>query len=176
INDGSELDSQGAVEKVFLKPDDSTKSRIRTRTDAGTEIGIAVSDELSPGDIVYRDDEKTVVVEFEQVEMMVIESGSDNGNFLAGLRLGHVLGNQHLEMEVDDDDNLSRIRLPVSRERGRTMERNIRPHIPDGAEIRYTEADYDEVSRGNHAGHSHDHRHSHEHSHTQTPIQNNGEN
>lgn len=98
------------IERVVLDERDRRRARLRTTTDAGTEIGIvAPADGLRPGDVLVADEERAVVVAFADRDALVVDFAEVPGSAdaLAGAAaLGHRLGNRHRDLAVRDGEIL----------------------------------------------------------------------
>ncbi|QLH81139.1 urease accessory protein UreE [Halosimplex pelagicum] len=170
------LDDESVAERVdggdplhvAVDETERRRSRFRTTTADGTDLGVVVARELRDGDVLSTGD-RLVVVSLEAVAAMVVDFGGvadpDRAAVTTALELGHAVGNRHWDLAVED----GRAYLPLADTRER-MESTVEPHLPDGATIGYDEvapALFDEGGGADHghgaAGHSHgDHSHSHD--------------
>jgi urease accessory protein len=160
----------GTLETVVLDDTERKRSRLRVTTDAGTELGVLVdTPELTAGDVLVREDDRAVVVAFEDREAFVIVFPSETATATA-VELGHRIGNQHWDIAVDGGS----LYVPVDADRA-IIEEVLGPYIPDSATTRYETVDAERFvdgeseTDGDDSGHSHDHAdsdHSHEHDHT----------
>lgn len=97
----------GTIETLTLSPWDAQKRRLRVTTDRGTDLGIALTEEgvLRDGTVIAQDAENgaLVVVRVPGRRLLVLTIEGGDGDQLAerGVRLGHVLGNQHWPARVD---------------------------------------------------------------------------
>jgi urease accessory protein len=167
--DGAFADRE-AVETVVLSDAERKRSRVRTTTDAGTDIGLVLGDAtLQPGDVVYADEERVVAVAFEDREALVVDlSGVSGGaEALAALvELGHAVGNRHRDLATRGSEVL----FPIGGT-GDRVEDEVDPRLPEGTTIRRelvdpTLFDEDEDAHGGHGrddgGHGgEDHGHQH---------------
>lgn len=136
------------VEHVSLTDEQRRRSRVRTETDAGTEVGILCDEPLSDGDVIH-DGEVAVVVSLEPVDAYEIDLRNVPPNEAA--RLGHDLGNMHLKMAFGDgyayvpvtEDSTRYIREELDAAAG-LRKVGVRPPVFDG----------DHGDEG-HGGHSH---------------------
>jgi len=93
----------GTLERVVLDERERRRSRFRTTTDAGTELGVVLGDTIpEPGDVLVDDDERLVVVEFEPVEALAVDLPGDL-SAVEGVELGHAAGNSHWDLAVAGD-------------------------------------------------------------------------
>jgi Urease accessory protein UreE len=159
-------EADGTLETVVLDDTERKRSRLRVTTDAGTDLGVLVDQpELTAGDVLVLDDERAVVVAFEQREAFVIEFPAAETAVETGIELGHRIGNQHWDIAVDG----ATIYVPVDADRA-IIERVLGPYIPEAATTRYETVDAERFVEGgdpdaDHAHDDHDHTadHSHEH-------------
>lgn len=141
----------GTLETVVLDDAQRKRSRFRTTTEAGTDLGVLVDrPELSPDDVLVLDDDLAVVVAFERREAFVIDLPNETAT-AAAVELGHRIGNQHWDIAVEDDA------LYVPREADRSIiEETLGPYLPEGATIRYETVDAELfVDGGGGPGHDH---------------------
>jgi urease accessory protein len=173
-NRGSEVVAARLAREGFetITVDDAERrrSRFRTTTGTGTDLGVTVSRELTAGDVLAAED-LLVVVELEPVETMVIDLEGAAGSLTGAVALGHAVGNRHWDMAVRGQEVL----FPAPESDART-DATLAPHLPEGATVsreRVSPALVDgQVESASHAhggGHSHYHgadtAHSHEQSH-----------
>ena len=143
----------GTLETVVLDDTQRKRSRFRTTTESGTDLGVLVDrPELSPDDVLVLDDDLAVVVAFERREAFVVDLPSETETGTA-IELGHRIGNQHWDIAIDDGT------LYVPREADRSIiEETLGPYLPEGATIRYETVDAElfvDGGGGPGPGHSH---------------------
>ena len=180
------------VETVELDDTERKRSRLRVTTDAGTDLGVLVDQpELIAGDVLLCNEERAVIVAFEQREAFVITFPDAEAAVSTAIELGHRIGNQHWDIAVDGGT----ISIPVDADRA-IIEDVLGPYIPDGATTRYEVVDAErfvdggepdtEHSHGDDGSHDHshehddsdhthdhehdDHDHTHDHSHNGSPT------
>lgn len=171
------------VEAVVLDERERRRSRIRTTTDAGTDVGIVVDSDrrLSPGDVLVDDDERMVVVTFEDREALVISfEGKDSttDGLLRMAQLGYQVGNRHWDLAVRDEEVL--VALGTDSEQklaevtaalppgARTRREMVDPTLFDGTPGHGESADGHTHDHDDHGGHTHgpaSHTHDHSHDH-----------
>jgi len=188
INDDPDLAAEieaheqaGTLETVVLDDTERKRSRLRVTTDAGTDLGVLVDQpELVAGDVLLCNDDRAVVVAFEEREAFVIEFPAAEAAVSTGVELGHRIGNQHWDLAVDG----ATIYIPVEADRA-IIEDVLGSYIPERATTRYETVDADRFIQGDddtaaadngvdhdHAGeqghdnHGHEHDHSHDHGHS----------
>lgn len=164
---------EGEIEEVVLDERERRKSRFRTTTTAGTDLGVVVegTDGLAPGDVLVDDDERMVVVAFADREALVVElerveSGAETLATLA--RVGYEVGNRHWDLATRDGEVL--VGLGTDGDR---IAETVASELPPGATTRRESVDptlFDESVDHGHGDEGHDHgEHSHSHGHgTQT--------
>lgn len=161
-------------ETVTVGGDQRRRSRFRTTTDSGREIGIVVGRELRAGDVLSTGagDGPPIEVALEPVEAVVVCLADAAADLTAAVALGHAAGNRHWDMAVRGQEVL----FPAAESDART-DATLAPHLPEGAVVsreRVSPALFDgQVESAGHAhgdGHSHAHGtdtpHSHEQSHS----------
>ncbi|MCL9813353.1 urease accessory protein UreE [Natranaeroarchaeum aerophilus] len=159
----------GTLERVLLDAGDRKKSRLRVHTEAGTDLGILVDKpELEDGDVLYHDDDRLILVSFEEREALTIDLPADTAPTTL-LELGHRVGNQHWDLAVED----GMAYVPVEADR-HIVEDVLAGALPDDAELDYEFVDPSlflegepnpDHSHGEDHSHSHDSETDHDHSH-----------
>lgn len=149
-------------ETVTVDGDQRRRSRFRTVTDAGTELGVTVNRELTGGDVLAAGDgDLLVVVELESVEAMVVDLSGAAGSLTGAAALGHATGNRHWTMAVQGEELL----FPATESRER-MEATVADLLPGEASVEFravSPAVFDDGTADH--GHSHGHDHDHDHGH-----------
>lgn len=153
------------IERVVLDERDRRRARLRTTTEAGTDIGI-VSPEggLQPGDVLVDDAERMVVVDFADRDALVVDfAGVDGtGETLAtAAALGHELGNRHRDLAVRESEVLVALGPDAQQIRA-----TVESAAPAGAAVRRETVDpalFD--GTGAHADHGGETGHTHSHGH-----------
>ncbi len=152
----------GTLETIALDDTERRRSRLRVTTDAGTDLGVVVDQpELTPGDVLVLDDDRAVVVTFEEREAFVIEFSATETVVETAVELGHRIGNQHWDIAIEDDT----VYVPVEADRA-IIEDVLGPYLPVDATTRYETADAERFIEGDDNGdqttdHGADHDHSH---------------
>lgn len=144
------MEKSGAVERVSVSHSDAQRRRLRMKAASGADIGIAIEAgaALSDGDVLCAggDDSQVVLVAIAPAEAMAIRVSpalADEDSFAYGVRLGHVLGNQHWPIKVDGAVVLS----PVNIDRV-VMETVLRTHGFEGLEWEFISVEPGEVPTG----------------------------
>jgi urease accessory protein len=92
--------------RVVLTDTERRRSRVRTETTAGEDLGIVVARDLRDGDVLATDD-GPVVVELAPVEAVAFDP--DDLSPVAALELGHAVGTRHLDLAARDGRALVRV-------------------------------------------------------------------
>jgi urease accessory protein len=168
--------------QVVLDDTDRQRSRVRTTTVDGTDLGITVSRELRNEDVLAAKDrdsddgEYLVVVELEGVSAVALSFDDVSRDALpSAVALGHAVGNRHRDLAVVDERVLIRAEQDSNR-----LESLLAAHLPDGATTARTtvppaafdsdtghthaSSDHSHTSSGHHADEHTNHSHSHDHS------------
>jgi urease accessory protein len=163
------------IERVVLDERDRRRARLRTATEAGTDIGIvAPEDGLRPGDVLVDDDERMVVVDFADRDALVVDFADVDGTgetLATAAALGHELGNRHRDLAVRESEVL--VALGPDAEQ---IRETVESAAPAGVAVRRETVDpalFDGTGAHSHghggeSGHTHGHAHgdhTHEHAH-----------
>lgn len=141
---------------VVLSDTERRRSRVRTETADGQELGIVVARDLGDGDVLATEDGDLVIVELAAVDALVLSFDDADVAPLAALELGHALGNRHWDLTLRAGEAL--FPVPDTRERMRAA---VTGHLPDDVELRFERVSpmtFDD-GRDGHGDHSHDHSH-----------------
>ena len=158
-NHREEHEERGTLERVVLAAGERKKSRLRTTTDAGTDLGVLVDEPaLEAGDVLLCEDERMVVVAFEPREALALELPDPSPDVLAAaVSLGHRVGNQHWDLAVDEGI----VYVPLEADR-HIVERVVLEGFPDARHwIERVDAERF-LTDGDESEHGHTH---HEHGH-----------
>jgi urease accessory protein len=164
--------------RVVLDDTDRQRSRVRTTTVDGTDLGITVGRELRDEDVLVAtnresdDGEHLVVVELDGVPAVALSFDDVTREALpSAVALGHAVGNRHRDLAVVDERVLIR-----AEQDGNRLESLLTANLPDGvttarttvppsafdSDTSHTHAssDHSHTSSGHHAdghtGHSHE--------------------
>lgn len=150
--------ADAAPYSVVLSDTDRQRSRVRTETADGTDIGIVVAADLGDGDVLETTDGTLVVVELAAVDALVLDLSGADVSPLSALELGHTLGNRHWDLAVRDGAAL--FPVPDTRERMRDA---VVEHLPADLELRFElvpPTTFDDGGDGHaHGDHGQAHRH-----------------
>lgn len=137
---------------VVLSATDRRRSRVRTETDDGRDIGIVVARDLGDGDVLETESGDPVLVELAAVAAAVVAFEGANVDPTTALQVGHALGNRHRDVAVRDGEVV--VAVADSRER---TERTLIELCPEDVAI-----GFESVSPALFDG-GPDHRHGHDH-------------
>ena len=151
--------------RVVLDDTDRQRSRVRTATVDGTDLGITVGRELRNDDVLVArdrdgdDGECLVVVELDGIPAVELSFDAVTREALpSAVVLGHAVGNRHRDLAVVDDRVLVRAEQDNDR-----LESLLAEHLPEGATATRTTVPPSAFdSDTNHTGHTHvsaDHSH-----------------
>ena len=159
--------------RVVLSDTERRRSRVRTETVGGVDLGIVVSRELGDDDVLETDDGALVVVELAAVDALVVDFGDADISATAALAFGHATGNRHWDLAVRGDEAL----FPVPDTRDRMLDA-LAGEVPEGVTTRFeqvppttfgdTPADHEHTHGGETHGHTHGGDSETDHSHTHT--------
>lgn len=130
-----ELDKEDKVERVHIPFHDAGRRRLRLTTDAGTHVGVDLQTEaLQDGDVLAGSEgtDRLILVEVAPSEAMALRMSEEvppDQLFEFAIKLGHMLGNQHWPIAVENDVVLT----PLSIDH-KVMETVIRTHGFTGIE------------------------------------------
>lgn len=98
IGNLNSIDVTVPVDTVEVDWFETESKRLRKVTSQGREIGIAVEEKLSDGDILYIDDTVCIAVKLSKCELLkiTVSSISEMG------RLCFEIGNRHLSLKITD--------------------------------------------------------------------------
>lgn len=164
----AEHEDGGTLENVVLDNTERRRSRLRVTTDSGTDLGVLVDQpELTAGDVLVLDDDRAVVVAFEEREAFIIEFPAAESAVSTAVELGHRIGNQHWDLAIEGDT----VYVTVEADRA-IIEDVLGPYLPADAATHYETVDAERFIDSDDndtktAGHSSDHDHVHgDHDHT----------
>jgi len=166
------------VRRVTLDETTRRRSRFRTETDDGTDVGIVTTDagSLEPGDVLAGEDGRLLVIGLAAREALVVSmdgATATPATMALTAKLGHAVGNRHRDLAMRGSDVLIAVSESVERQRAEIVE-----YLPDGATVGIRDVDptlfddatpdhaHDEGSGAHDDGHGEgerDHTHGHLH-------------
>ena len=100
-----QMESRKSCERLKISRLELERSRIRKKTDLGTDIGLVLDSgtRLHHGDVIVSNLKKFIVIEQlpEKVISIKIKNLKDNPS--RTVTLGHIIGNRHKPIVVNDD-------------------------------------------------------------------------
>ena len=151
---------------VVLSDTERRRSRVRTETTDGRDLGIVIARDLADGDVLEAEDGTHVVVELAAIEALVLDFADSDVSPTAALEFGHAVGNRHWNLAVRGEEAL----FPVTDSKAR-MEATVADLLPGDVPTRYEHVPpttFDDDGDHDGSGHSHGgggHTHAHEHDH-----------
>lgn len=149
------LDGSDPV-RVVLSDTDRRRSRVRTETTEGRDLGIVVGRVLRDGDVLEAEDGTPVVVELAAVDALVLDLAAADLAPATALELGHAVGNRHWDMAIRDGEAV--FPVPDTRERMAAAVEELLPDAPYRFEA-VPPGTFDDGTpehSHSHGGHSHD--------------------
>ncbi|MFY4813754.1 urease accessory protein UreE [Haloarcula sp. AONF1] len=117
---------------VVLSDTERQRSRVRTETTTGRDLGIVVARDLADEDVLEAEDGTLVVVELAAIEALVLDFADSEVSPTAALELGHAVGNKHWNLAVRGQEAL----FPVTNSKER-MEATVADLLPADVPTRY---------------------------------------
>jgi len=100
-----QMESRKSCERLKISRLELERSRIRKKTDHGSDIGLVLDSgtRLHHGDVIVSNLKKFIVIEQlpEKVILIKIKSLKDNPS--RSVTLGHIIGNRHKPIVINDD-------------------------------------------------------------------------
>ena len=95
------------IKQLFLSRSDMEKSRLRTETDDGTEIGLS----LEPGitlhdDDVLESDSNLIIIHQLPEKIISVKVNDDDRSSSIRVQLGHIIGNRHRPLSITSDGSV----------------------------------------------------------------------
>ncbi|MBQ6819731.1 MAG: urease accessory protein UreE [Clostridium sp.] len=89
------------VETIYVNSDDMLKRILRVTSDHNREYGITLenNENLKDGDIIYKEDNKLIVIKVNSEDVLVIKPKTLTEMGV----IAHNLGNRHLQAQFEDD-------------------------------------------------------------------------
>lgn len=138
--------------RVVLSDTDRRRSRVRTETTEGVDLGVVVPRELGDGDVLETAAGALVVVALASVDALVVEFGDADVSPTEALAFGHATGNRHWDLALRDGEAL--FPVPDTRER---MLSALDGTLPDGVRTRFESVPPTTFDDGDSPDHDHAH-------------------
>jgi urease accessory protein len=106
------LAATGKVETLVLSRTEAQRSRMRKRTDAGTDVAIAIEggNHLRHGDVLLLGEDRMIIVQLEPEDVLrfrvkegIIPPAEERA---VAVELGHFIGNLHRPIRTRDDGSV----------------------------------------------------------------------
>ena len=148
--------------RVVLSNTERRRSRVRTTTVDGRDLGVVVARDLADGDVLVTEDGTPIVVELEGIEALVLDLGGVELLPAKALELGHALGNRHWDLALRGEEALFPVR--TSRERTEAIVADVVPEtVPYRFETVPPTTFDDGGTHSTGAAHTHGGEHAHAH-------------
>ena len=92
------------IKQLFLSRSDMEKSRLRTETDDGTEIGLSFEPGtiLKNGDVLETDSNLIIIHQLPE-KIISVKVNDDHHSSSIRVQLGHIIGNRHRPLSITSD-------------------------------------------------------------------------
>ena len=89
------------IKQLFLSRSDMEKSRLRTETDDGTEIGLSLEPgiTLHNGDVLETDSNLIMIHQLPE-KIISVKVNDDDHSSSTRVQLGHIIGNRHRPLSI----------------------------------------------------------------------------
>ncbi len=133
------LEGESKVERILLSRMEAQRSRMRKVSDVGSDIAINIENgsTLKHGDILLANENKLIVVEYEQEDVLgfrIRDELPSDQKIAVAIKLGHMIGNLH--KPICTKDNMTYI--PIQSESEVEIIKNNLASIIDYIDIRHT--------------------------------------
>ena len=95
------------IKQLSLSRSDMEKSRLRTKTDDGTEIGLSFEPgtTLDHGDVLEID--SNLIITYQLPEKIIsVKVSDDHHSSSIRVQLGHIIGNRHRPLSITSDGSI----------------------------------------------------------------------
>ena len=95
------------IKQLFLSRTDMEKSRLRTETDDGTEIGLSFEPGtiLHDGDVLETDSNLIIIHQLPE-KIISVKVNDDHHSSSIRVQLGHIIGNRHRPLSITSDGSI----------------------------------------------------------------------
>ena len=100
-----QMESRKSCERLKISRLELERSRIRKKTDLGTDIGLVLDSgtRLHHGDVIVSNLKKFIVIEQLPEKVISIKIKNLKDNPARSVTLGHIIGNRHKPIVINDD-------------------------------------------------------------------------
>lgn len=102
MNKFKQMESQKRCERVKISRLELERGRIRKKTDLGTDVGLVLDSRLYHGDVLLYDQEKFIMVEQLPEKVISIKITSLKDDPAGLLTFGHIIGNRHKPIAINN--------------------------------------------------------------------------
>ncbi len=101
----NQMESQKSCERLKISRLETERSRIRKKTDLGTDIGLILDSgtKLHHGDVIVSNLKKFIIIEQLPEKVISIKIRKLKENSVRLVTLGHIIGNRHKPIVIKDD-------------------------------------------------------------------------
>jgi urease accessory protein len=101
----NQMESQKSCERLKISRLETERSRIRKKTDLGTDIGLILDSgtKLHHGDVIMSNLKKFIIIEQLPEKVISIKIRKLKANSVGLVTLGHIIGNRHKPIVIKDD-------------------------------------------------------------------------
>ena len=156
------------LEKVVLDRDGLSKPHQKLKTQSGESFGLSLPHgaTLSPGDVIFADEDRVIVVELEPEDALVIRPEGQ----MQWARAAYNIGNMHQRAFIQEDCIITpydAILQSIMQKLHVPCERTVCPIDGVRANVSQSEGHHHhhDHGHGHEHGHSYDHSHEHDHDH-----------
>ena len=95
------------IKQLFLSRSDMEKSRLRTETDDGTEIGLSLEPgtTLHNGDVLETDSNLIIIHQLPE-KIISVKVNDDHHSYSIHVQLAHIIGNRHRPLSITSDGSI----------------------------------------------------------------------
>jgi urease accessory protein len=95
------------IKQLFLSRSDMEKSRLRTETDDGTEIGLSFEPGtiLKNGDVLETDSNLIIIHQLPE-KIISVKVNDDHHSSSIHVQLAHIIGNRHRPLSITSDGSI----------------------------------------------------------------------
>lgn len=156
------------LEKVVLDRDGLSKPHQKLKTQSGESFGLSLPHgaALSPGDVIFADEDRVIAVELEPEDALVIRPEGQ----MQWARAAYNIGNMHQRAFIQEDCIITpydAILQSIMQKLHVPCERTVCPIDGVRANVSQSEGHHHhhDHGHGHEHGHSYDHSHEHDHDH-----------